>query len=360
MYHIFNNCKDLNFYMANDRINRMITVKNPNDVKNYHAVLGCQDRTIKILQGGDMYYDCTVNGPVTALSNYPSKGNKNRVIYGTSNGIIGQCELDADDITKSWTAESINNNVKKISGSINCITSADITQDGVHDIIVGRDDGALEIWGFDINGEPQNIYHKQLTESVSSVDSGHLLSMDPSPDIIYSTYSGKINTLSFESSQSQIVQRQAHPVASQPPPLFSIASFSAEPARESKAKNLNKPASQAKIAGIREEIAKLTESVNGARIKYKSVSNDLISQQNQYKVNWSFQLTDSYYTLSIEIPYPFDMVILKSTIPVLLLEESSIQAIVSRTATPDGSLLCSFRCQEAVTRLIIKVYCFSS
>lgn len=54
--------------------------------------------------------------------------------------------------------------------TINCITCADITQDGVNDVIVGRDDGGIEIWGFDINGDPQNIYGKQLSESISSVD----------------------------------------------------------------------------------------------------------------------------------------------------------------------------------------------
>lgn len=41
-----------------------------------------------------------------------------------------------------------------LSSGILCIDSYDIIGDGVNDILVGRDDGTVEVYGFDSNSEP--------------------------------------------------------------------------------------------------------------------------------------------------------------------------------------------------------------
>ncbi len=40
-------------------------------------------------------------------------------------------------------------------GGISCISTWDITGDGLADIIVGRDDGVVEVYGFEDNDEPR-------------------------------------------------------------------------------------------------------------------------------------------------------------------------------------------------------------
>ena len=51
--------------------------------------------------------------------------------------------------------------------------SADLTKDGMKDIMVGRDDGTVEVWGFDGGGgRPKLIFERSLQESVTSIESG--------------------------------------------------------------------------------------------------------------------------------------------------------------------------------------------
>ena len=54
-----------------------------------------------------------------------------------------------------------------------CMCSADLTKDGMKDIMVGRDDGTVEVWGFDGGGgRPKLIFERSLQESVTSIESG--------------------------------------------------------------------------------------------------------------------------------------------------------------------------------------------
>jgi len=44
--------------------------------------------------------------------------------------------------------------VSCLSSGILCIDTYDIIGDGVNDILVGRDDGTVEVYGFDSSNEP--------------------------------------------------------------------------------------------------------------------------------------------------------------------------------------------------------------
>ena len=54
-------------------------------------------------------------------------------------------------------------------GGISCITTRDLTEDGLADIIVGRDDGVVEVYGFEDNDEPRlKFTHVSMWRSVKS------------------------------------------------------------------------------------------------------------------------------------------------------------------------------------------------
>ena len=40
-------------------------------------------------------------------------------------------------------------------GGISCISTSDLTGDGLPNILVGRDDGVVEVYGFDDSDEPR-------------------------------------------------------------------------------------------------------------------------------------------------------------------------------------------------------------
>ena len=69
--------------------------------------------------------------------------------------------------------------------------SCDFTNSGSSDLLVSRDDGALELWAFDINNELEPIYQQNLKEGVTEIDYG-CLSYPGVNEFLTSTYSGKI------------------------------------------------------------------------------------------------------------------------------------------------------------------------
>jgi Bardet-Biedl syndrome 7 protein len=124
---------------------------------------------------------------VNVIERYPTqkKGVDREFIYGTSNGIIGQLFANNTSAEKGWAIENDDH-----LGGINCITICDITRDGVQDIIVGRDDGHLEVYSYgDSINKPNLIFRKALNESIQSLDHGKLMNNDKE-DIIVATYSG--------------------------------------------------------------------------------------------------------------------------------------------------------------------------
>lgn len=59
------------------------------------------------------------------------------MIYGTSNGYIGSVIANNTSVEKgAWVVSN-----EEHSGGIQCLSTADITEGGYKDLIVGRDDG---------------------------------------------------------------------------------------------------------------------------------------------------------------------------------------------------------------------------
>ena len=76
-------------------------------------------------------------------------------------------------------------------GGINCMGTCDITKDGRTDMLVGRDDGTLEIWSMDMGVEPSLIFSKCINESISGVSPfGFLCVLTRNPTIIPPNFPG--------------------------------------------------------------------------------------------------------------------------------------------------------------------------
>lgn len=64
-------------------------------------------------------------------------------------------------------------------------------QTGCADVVIGREDGSLEVWDIDTQGQPQLVVSTQLPESITAVDGGYITNAG-SPDIIVHTFTGKV------------------------------------------------------------------------------------------------------------------------------------------------------------------------
>ncbi len=78
------------------------------------------------------------------------------------------------------------------------MSQVDITHSGVADMVVGRDDGMLEVYKFSANEEPALVFANEMSESITAIDSGAILSNTNENELIVSTYSGKIACFSTE------------------------------------------------------------------------------------------------------------------------------------------------------------------
>uniref|UniRef100_A0A8C9LCR3 Bardet-Biedl syndrome 7 n=1 Tax=Pavo cristatus TaxID=9049 RepID=A0A8C9LCR3_PAVCR len=78
-----------------------------------------------------------------------------------------------------------------------CIDSFDILRDGVKELLVGRDDGVLEIYSFESADDPVLRYDYVLSESISSIQGG-CVGKDGYDEVLACTYSGWLTGLTTE------------------------------------------------------------------------------------------------------------------------------------------------------------------
>ena len=108
-----------------------------------------------------------------------------QLLYGTEGGTIGQLMVGSRTTERGWTLPSA------AGVPIDMCTGYDLTADGVPDIVVGRDNGAVEVYGFELGAEPTLMLQKSVGEGVTAVDAG-TCTASSSMDAVISTYSGKI------------------------------------------------------------------------------------------------------------------------------------------------------------------------
>uniref|UniRef100_A0A8C9FQM8 Bardet-Biedl syndrome 7 n=1 Tax=Pavo cristatus TaxID=9049 RepID=A0A8C9FQM8_PAVCR len=89
------------------------------------------------------------------------------------------------------------NNLFSFSLGILCIDSFDILRDGVKELLVGRDDGVLEIYSFESADDPVLRYDYVLSESISSIQGG-CVGKDGYDEVLACTYSGWLTGLTTE------------------------------------------------------------------------------------------------------------------------------------------------------------------
>ena len=185
IFNHFYQLKDTAFFMSNDRINDL-TSEFVTGGSRAEAVLACQDRMIRVLTGSDLLYEVSIDGPAVTIERYhnpvpsagaPSQGfgpsspsaahvqNDGRfkeLLYGTENGLIGQLLLDASMMRRGWVVDPALEGRRGKAGGVQCMHAADLTKDGMKDILVGRDDGTVEVWGFDLGPQPKLVFERSL------------------------------------------------------------------------------------------------------------------------------------------------------------------------------------------------------
>ncbi|CDQ81478.1 unnamed protein product [Oncorhynchus mykiss] len=269
------------------------------------------------------FWSCTIE--------MEARTNGEDILYGTVDGKLGLIRITDSSSSSKW---EIDNEKKK--GGVLCIDTYDILGDGVKDILVGRDDGTVEVYGFDSSNEPTLRFEHVLLESVTSIQGG-CVGKESYDEVLTATYTGWVTGLTTEPQQAE-----------------------AGPGDEVKMSR----ETQSKVAALRAELDQLQMKVVQGREKYQQTaqSSTAVSAMPVFSINDKFTLCqdDASYSLTLEVQTAIDNLLLQSDVPIDLLDVDKNSAVVSfsecDSEQPKGNfLLVTYRCQANTTRLELKV-----
>ncbi|XP_078457100.1 BBSome complex member BBS7 isoform X1 [Lampetra fluviatilis] len=331
IYNHYRDCQDKNYFLSTDKISDLLCLP-AERVPDLTPVLACNDRVLRVLKQSSLRYEMEVPGSPSVLALFGRNGGDSGqdVLYGTADGKLGLLQIKPTEATHRW--EIVN---EKRRGGVLCMDCFDILGDGVKDVLVGRDDGTVEVYGFDSVGDPVLRYEHALSESITSIQGG-CVGKDGYDEIITATYAGWVSGLTTEPLQKSVGSGEEVKIS-----------------REM----------QTKLDNIRAELEQLQLQVMTERDHYQltSQSDSAVATVPLFHVNDRFTLgrDDASYVLSIEVQTAMDHVMLQSDVPIDLLDVEKNSAVVSYSACDtelNGNfLLATYRCQANTTRLELKI-----
>eukprot|EP01028_Stygiella_incarcerata_P001502 TRINITY_DN12667_c0_g1_i1.p1 TRINITY_DN12667_c0_g1~~TRINITY_DN12667_c0_g1_i1.p1 ORF type:complete len:733 (+),score=191.56 TRINITY_DN12667_c0_g1_i1:81-2279(+) len=291
--------KETAFYVSPDRINDMCQTKG-------FVTLACQDRFARRLYNGEVTHEVSLDAPGSAVREYKTPTemhegtSSSSVCVGTSHGTVHEVTFsDDDDVArKGWKIESIGN-----MGSVESLLTFDITKDGVNDVLIGRSDGQVDVFGFDISpDEPQKVYTYQMEECITSLDHGCVSTPD-ADDVIVSTFSGIISAFRTSRGEELVAQDTDHPVDA------SATGGGADRAKQQRRIRTLR----AELDKLHEEVRKKQEKVDKAQMLRESRGGFNVSD---CRISHHFHLVPetASYSLSVEVDVPIQSVVVESEV----------------------------------------------
>ena len=217
---------------------------------------------------------------------------------------------------------------------VNCLCVADLLRCGNNNLVVGRDDGSLEVYYLDGEQPPVLLFEAQLHESLRSVQCGFVNSADH-PEVIVAGYSGRISSFTTEA-----LDQRDHD--------------------DNYGRSVAAVQTENRIRLGRKDVEALRIKVEKEKEKLSRYSQQFVPVQ-QFQVNSTFQLDtqEMSYVLVVELTTPIQLLVLSSNVRLELLDVDSTAAVITRCpiSHPEDKLMfaATLRCQEAVRRLSIKI-----
>lgn len=329
IYNLYDDGRDASFFMSRDQINDLLVARISTDTDK-DAVLACQDGVLRIVQGSKLVLEIPLGAPVQTLAHLHfdvagiSRGTREQVgiVYGLENGTFGVISFERIDNTLEHSVVwSIPDDAKS---PVTAIKVHDISKDHGTDIIIGRDDGRVQIYstGPD-SGEggnfelPSLVFSSELGESVRSLDAGFVNSTDYA-EVVVALFSGKIVSFTSEPVTKRAVD-------------------------DTYGRSVQKVNDENRIKHLRKEVEALKTRVDKERERLKKISVTAVTQATQgahdFSVNARFGLDADHaaYVLSVELQTPIDLLVLRSPVrlEVLDVDDTSCRVFVSPTDPAD-------------------------
>ncbi|XP_067000696.2 Bardet-Biedl syndrome 7 protein homolog isoform X2 [Anabrus simplex] len=329
VYNQYHDCKDANSYLCGDQINDVMALV-AEKTNRLTPVLACEDRMLRVLDRSQVLHNVQLDAVPTVLHLNGNDGGEggDELMYGTADGRIGVVQVNRNEVNHRW----ILNDGKRRSGIL-CMDCYDITGDGVLDILVGHQDGLVEVYSFSEEEQDGSIvverFSHACSESITSVQGG-VVGNAGFDEIVATTYTGWLFGLTTEVMDKQV-------------------------GVDTRTGNLSiSQDARMKIMRLRSEIDEIEQRVNRERDRYQSATLDKSEGMSAIPfIAINDQITlckeDASYLLTLEVQTAIDNVLLQSDVPVDLLD------LERNSAVSGNFLLATYRCQLNTTRLEVKI-----
>jgi Bardet-Biedl syndrome 7 protein len=354
IYNLYEGGVEAHFFIARDRINHLIVAHVTRD-SDFDTVLACQDSCIRIIHGSNLFLEIPTDSPVTSLafmeieSDASSMKAPTALVYGLATGALCLVQVFSNgEYTQIWKIED-----GQQRSPVTSICVYDIDKDKSLEIIVGRDDGRIEVYKQQpesLFAVPYKVFHKDIAESVRSIECG-VVSTPEYPEILVASYSGKIISFTTE---------PVHTRAQEDSYGRSILTIS----NENRIKHMKKEIEEMKkkIKKDKEQLAKTTSKSHSADQQLKPAP--------EFPINSKFSLDTrvAAYVLTVELQSPIDLIILRSPVVLDLVETDTGSSVLSvtppqllqqcaggpLTSGEDlGKFVAVFRCQSQEKRIVL-------
>ncbi|KAL0592428.1 hypothetical protein ABG067_000536 [Albugo candida] len=324
---------DNSAYMCPDKINDMTILSFFDGQNKSFTALACQDCSVRIILNSAPCCQEYVGVPVTSICS-SATSEMSEIMYATNLGHVGLLQFDGKNLQSIW--------MKALSGtkngSINSMICYDINGDGKCELIIGRDDGYMEVFTYDIDGNIEQIYECFVNESIRTVKSGSISSRGCN-EIIACTFSGKVFLFSPRTENESA-------------PVDNHGRTSEMKQRDTRVSNIRK-----EIRILQDKIVKEKDKIGRCKDKeYEIVVEDIL-MTSKLQLNPE----QGYYDLSIQLPVKIQMITLFSAAPIEIYRNELTTAIFSRTDSTKLSsqqYLATFRCMDATSRFSLRIKTF--
>ncbi|XGW11638.1 hypothetical protein V3C99_012819 [Haemonchus contortus] len=326
----YHDCADANYVLCPGDILDVVCLISSTGAwsgRPFTTIVACADATIRVIEGSNIAYEVQLSSVPLTLYLFMGDGGhtKQLVLYGTRDGKLGLLDVKPKEGEIKWEINTTS------EGGITTIKCYPFTESDYPDILIGKDDGVLEIYTVDnedrvtLNGS----YHCE--ESITGLDCGRVGSEEEN-EIIICTYTGWLFSLT--------------PTKSGAVPQVT------------KAANVN-----VKVQQLKNEIEELETKLNEERLRYGEMTKKGGSQSAYiptFQVHDSFEFSPQHdaYSLTIELVIPIDFIIVQSKMPARLVEVERNASVVCQQPQSEynpWSLLASYRCQANVSRIELRV-----
>ncbi|XP_050308096.1 Bardet-Biedl syndrome 7 protein homolog isoform X2 [Anthonomus grandis grandis] len=324
VYSHYRDCKEIGSYLCGDIIV---------DSRRLTSLIACEGRMIRVLEHARVTFSIEVESSPTVLHIYEDDESKT-VLFGTVDGRVGILDIESLQDFQRWLLSDEENNC-----SVLCMDSYDMTGNGTKNLILGRQNGRIEIYSINVHDNMDAtslIFVEDCKESIMSLQCG-VVGAYGYDEVLAVTYNGRVFGLTTQVADANFDGTTGSYV------------FSTD--------------ASAKINKLKSSIEELQQKVNKERERYQSstLSNSFmeLSAISLIPVNHTFVLdrATATYSLIIEVPTAIDNILIECNAKIELMDVERNTAVISYNDTPGKGhhLLATYRCQVDTNRIELKI-----